>query len=104
MAVYRRTLSRLVRAPEPLKMPAFRRLAVSYAVNEFGDNFALIALAVLVFDGTDSSLATAGLFLAAKFLPAFVAPAIVARIDRMATRRVLPALYVAEALAFAALA
>jgi MFS family permease len=88
----------------PFRLPAFRRLAVSYAVNEFGDNFALIALAVLVFDRTGSPLATAALFVAAKFVPAFVAPAIVARIDRMATRTVLPALYLTEAVAFAILA
>jgi len=88
----------------PLHVPAFRRLAISYALNEFGDNFALIALAVLVFDGTNSALATAGLFIAAKFVPAFVAPALTARMDRMATGAVLPALYAIEAAAFAGLA
>jgi len=87
----------------PLRVSPFRRLAVSYALNEFGDNFALIALAVLVFDGTGSALATAGLFVAAKFVPAFVAPAITARTDRMATRAALPALYAIEAITFAAL-
>jgi MFS family permease len=88
----------------PLRIPAFRRLATSYAVNEFGDNFALIALAILVFDGTDSALATAALFVSAKFVPAFFAPILTARIDRIATRLVLPALYVIEAAAFAGLA
>ena len=88
----------------PLRIRGFRRLAISYAVNEFGDNFALIALAVLVFDGTGSALATAALFVAAKFVPAFVAPVITARIDRVATRVVLPVLYVVEAAAFGALA
>jgi MFS family permease len=88
----------------PLRISAFRRLAISYAVNEFGDNFALIALAILVFDGTESALATAGLFVAAKFLPAFAAPILVARVDRVATRIVLPSLYVVEAVVFALLA
>ena len=88
----------------PWRVVAFRRLAVSYGLNEFGDNFALIALAVLVFDGTGSAIATAGLFVAAKFVPAFVAPAVTARTDRMATRAALPALYAGEALTFAALA
>jgi MFS family permease len=88
----------------PLRIPAFRRLAVSYAVNEFGDNFALIALAVLVFDETGSSLATAALFVAAKFVPAFVAPVVVARVDRMSSRAVLPVIYWLEAIAFAGLA
>jgi MFS family permease len=77
---------------------------VSYGVNEFGDNFALIALAVLVFDRTGSALATAGLFVASKFIPAFVAPVMTARVDRVATRIALPAMYSVEALVFAALA
>src|SRR3954452_4548247 len=88
----------------PWRVVAFRRLAVSYGLNEFGDNFALIALAVLVFDGTGSALATAGLFVAAKFVPAFIAPAVTARTDRMATGAVLPALYIVEAAVFGALA
>jgi MFS family permease len=88
----------------PLRDSAFRRLAWSYGLNELGDNFALIALAVLVFDETNSALATAGLFIAAKFAPAFVAPALTARTDRMATRRVLPVLYSTEAATFALLA
>src|SRR3954451_14145725 len=99
-----RTLSLLVQGGSALHIPAFRRLAVSYAINEFGDNFALIALAVVVFDSTGSALATAALFVAAKFVPAFTAPAITARTDRMASRTVLPALYLLEAAAFAALA
>src|SRR5256885_7152509 len=97
MAVHRHTLPLLVARQKPLKIPAFRRLATSYALNEFGDNFALIALAVLVFDRTHSAWATAALFIATKFLPAFVAPLLTARIDRMAARAVLPALYLIEA-------
>src|SRR3954451_8748530 len=99
-----RTLSLLVQGGSALHIPAFRRLAASYAINEFGDNFALIALAVLVFDRTHSASATAALFIATKFLPAFVAPVITARIDRLAVRAVLPSLYLIEALLFAALA
>jgi|1186.fasta_scaffold06867_3 MFS family permease len=88
----------------PSQVPAFRRLAISYGVNEFGDNFALIALAVLVFDQTGSALATAALFVAAKFAPAFVAPLVTARVDRLAPRVALPAIYSVEALVFGALA
>ena len=88
----------------PFRVPAFRRLAISYGVNEFGDNFALIALAVLVFDETGSALATAALFVAAKFVPAFVAPVLTARVDRLATRVVLPSIYLVEAVVFAGLA
>jgi MFS family permease len=87
-----------------LRNRVFRRLAISYAVNELGDNLGLIALAVLVYDGTGSALATAALFVAAKFLPAFAAPWLTARFDRHAVRRVLPALYIVEAGVFAALA
>jgi MFS family permease len=83
---------------------AFRRLAVSYGVNEFGDNFGLVALAVLVFEETGSALATAALFVAAKFVPAGAAPWLTARLDRVAPRLVLPALYVVESVVFAVLA
>jgi hypothetical protein len=94
----------LLQGTVPLRVPAFRRLALSYGVNEFGDNFALIALAVLVFDQTGSALATAGLFVASKFVPAFIAPVLTARVDRVATRVALPAIYSVEAAAFAGLA
>src|SRR4051794_40551193 len=91
-------------ATATLRFPAFRRLATSYGLNELGDNFAILALAILVFDETGSALATAALFLAGKFVPAFAAPIATARVDRIATRRALPALYAAESLAFAGLA
>ena len=57
-----------------------------------------------MFDGTGSALATAGLFVAGKFIPAFVAPGLTAWLDRSSPRIVLPALYAVEAVAFAALA
>ena len=47
---------------------------------------------------------TAAFFFAAKFLPALLAPMLTARIDQLSVRRSLPALYVLEALVFAALA
>ena len=46
---------------------------------------------------------TAAIFLAAKFLPALLAPLLTARVDQLPLRRVLPTLYVLEAAAFAAL-
>jgi MFS family permease len=79
-------------------------LAGSYAVNELGDNLGVVALALLVLDGTDSALATMGLFLCSRFVPAFLAPALTARLDRLLVSRSLPALYVFEAAAFAGLA
>jgi MFS family permease len=57
-----------------------------------------------VLEGTDSALATTGLFLCSRFVPAFVAPALTARLDRLLVSRSLPFLYVLEAIAFAGLA
>jgi MFS family permease len=89
---------------DPLRKPAFRRLAISYAVNELGDWMGMVALSVLVFDRTGSALATAGLFVGTRFVPAVLAPVLVARAEQPPPRFVLPALYAGEAAAFAALA
>lgn len=89
---------------DPLRRPAFRRLALSYAVNEMGDWLGIVALSVLVFEQTDSALATALLFLGTGVLPAFLTPVIVARLERPPPRFVLPAIYAGEAAAFGALA
>ena len=88
----------------PLRIRAFTRLATSYTLNELGDWFGSVALAVLIYDETKSPLATSVLFLASKFTPAFFVPAFVSRVDQLATRRALPTLYLAEALAFFLLA
>jgi hypothetical protein len=76
----------------------------SYTVNEVGDSVGIVALAVLVYDRTEAVAPTAAFFFAAKFLPALIAPALTAAFDQVAMRRILPALYVVEALVFAALA
>ena len=89
---------------EPLRRPLFRRLATTYAVNELGDWMGIIALSVLVFDRTDSALATAGLFLGTRFLPALLAPILVTRAERPPPRLALPVIYCGEAAAFAGLA
>jgi MFS family permease len=91
-------------ALRPLRLPAFPRLAGAYLVNELGNWLGEIALAVLIFDQTDSTLATAALFLGVHFVPAFLTPPLVARLDGVAARRSLPILYAIEAVAFAALA
>jgi hypothetical protein len=88
----------------PLRVGGFRRLLLSYVVNELGDSFALVALAVLVFDRTGDALATTALFVAAKFVPALLAPALVARVDQHRLARSLPAIYGIEAVLFVALA
>jgi MFS family permease len=82
----------------------FNRLLGSYTLNELGDSVGLVALAVLVYDRTEAVAPTAAFFIAAKFLPALIAPALTARLDQVALRRSLPALYSVEALAFTALA
>jgi predicted MFS family arabinose efflux permease len=88
----------------PLAVPAFRRLATTYTLNELCWSFGTIALAVLVFDRTGAVLPTTLLFLATTFMPALVAPALTARLDQLPVRRALPALYLVEAALFAALA
>ncbi len=88
----------------PLRLPGFRHLAGAYLVNELGDWLGAVALAVLVFDQTGSAMATAALFLATQFVPALLAPPIVARIEVLHSRRSLPVLYAGEAAAFAGLA
>ncbi len=92
------------RLRDPLRRPAFRRLALSYAVNEMGDWMGIIALSVLVFDETGSAVATAALFLAAQFLPALVVPLFVAKAEQPSPRVALPLIYCAEAAAFGGLA
>ncbi|MEJ7875117.1 MAG: MFS transporter [Solirubrobacterales bacterium] len=86
------------------RLPGFRRLAAAYFTNELGNWLGEIALAIVVFELTDSPIATAGLFVAMQFVPALTTPALVARIDAMSSRRALALLYVGEAAAFCALA
>lgn len=88
----------------PLRRPAFRRLAFTFTTNEFGDWLGILALSVLVFDRTDSALATTALFLGMRFVPALLAPAFVARIERTPPRIALTAIYCFEAAAFGVLA
>jgi hypothetical protein len=88
----------------PLAVRPFGRLLASYTLNELGDAVGIVALAVLVYNRTEAVAPTAAFFIVAKFLPALVAPALTARLDQLALRRSLPALYVVEAVVFAALA
>ena len=86
-----------------LGIPAFRRLAVGYTLNELCDWMATVALAVLVYDQTGSALATATLFFSAKFLPSLFVPALAVRAERFPVGRCLAALYTVEAAAFVVL-
>ncbi len=88
---------------EPLRVRPFGRLLGSYTVNDLGDSIGVVALSVLVFDRTGDVAPTLGFFIVAKFLPALFATGLTAHLDRFSLRRVLPAIYVIEAVAFAAL-
>lgn len=92
------------REESPWGIAGFRRLAISYAINQLGDLLGLIALAILVLDETGGALATTALFVVAKFLPALAAPALTARLDGLAVRTTLPSIYAVEATAFVVLA
>jgi predicted MFS family arabinose efflux permease len=85
-------------------VPAFGRLLLSYTTNSIGDYVGLVALALLVYGETQDPLATTALFIAAQFLPAFLAPVLTAHADQLKLRQVLPAIYLSEAVVFAALA
>src|SRR3954452_3520850 len=88
----------------PLRGAGFKALAGGYSINELGNWLGDIALAVLVFDQTGSALATALLFVGTRFIPALVAPAIVARVEALRPRLSLPLLYGLDAIVFATLA
>jgi MFS family permease len=87
-----------------LKLPAYRRLFVAYTFNELAVWVGSLALAVLVYRHTGSAVAAMGFFLCSQTVPALISPALVSRLDRRATRVVLPALYATEAVLFLALA
>ena len=89
---------------EPLSRPPFGRLFGSYTLNELGDSAGLVAMALLVYEESGDAAATGAFFVAARFIPAFVAPALTARLDQLDLGRTLGGLYVIEALVFAVLA
>jgi hypothetical protein len=87
-----------------LKLPVYRRLLAAYTLNELALSIGSLTLAVLVYRRTGSAYGAAAFFLSSQFVPALFSPALVARIDRIPVRFVLPALYALEAIAYAALA
>lgn len=88
----------------PLRLRDFRHLAAAATINELGNWIGELALAILVFDRTGSALATAALFLSLRFAPALLGPLLTAHAEALPPRRLLPALYLLEAVLFAALA
>jgi MFS-type transporter involved in bile tolerance (Atg22 family) len=87
-----------------LRQPAYRRLLAAYALNELAWSVGTLALAVLVYRRTGSVVGSSAFFLCSQFLPALISPAVVARLDQRAPRRVLPALYALEGCLFLLLA
>ncbi len=88
----------------PLRSATFRRLLATYSINELGNWIGEIALAVIVFDRTHSPLATAGLFLAIKFVPAILASFLTTAIVTRRPGTTLAVLYIVEAVLFAGMA
>jgi MFS family permease len=91
-------------APTPLRDSKLRRIVAAYTVNRLGTWFGFIALAVAVFHHTHSAVAVATLLLTGQVLPAFLTPALVARVESSTRRGELSGLYLFEAIATAALA
>lgn len=89
---------------EVLKLAAFRRLLAAFTLNQLAQSIGALALALLVYRRTGNAFGPTAYFLCAQFGPALISPALVARIDQLAVRRVLPALYAVEAIAYAGLA
>jgi hypothetical protein len=87
-----------------LKPTRLRRIIAAYTVNRLGTWFGFVALSVAVFDHTHSAIAVAALLIAGQALPAFVAPALAARIEASPRRGALSGLYAFEGLVTAALA
>lgn len=88
----------------PLKSSRLRRILVAYTVNQLGTWVGLVALSLAVFDHTHSALAVGALLFAWQALPAFLTPALIARVESSARRGELSGLYVFEAVATASLA
>lgn len=87
--------------PQP---PRLRRIVAGYTINRLGTWFGFIAVSLAVFDHTHSALAVAALLLLGEALPAFLVPALVARVEASPRRSELSQLYFFEAITTAALA
>jgi hypothetical protein len=90
--------------PSPLRSARLRRIVAAYTVNRLGTWFGFIALSLAVFDHTHSALAVAALLVIGQAIPAFLTPALVARVEASRRRGVLSGLYLFEATATGALA
>jgi MFS family permease len=87
-----------------LRIPAYRRLLAAYTLNELAFTIGSLALALLVYRRTGSAVGAAAFFLFSQFVPALIAPVVVARLDHLSSRAVLPMIYWLEAAVFLVLA
>jgi len=87
-----------------LRSPPLRRILIAYTINRLGNWLGLVALSLAVFDQTHSALSVAALLFAWQALPAFVVPAVVARVEASPRRNGLSRVYFFEALVTAGLA
>jgi predicted MFS family arabinose efflux permease len=87
-----------------LRIPAFRRLLSAYVLNELAWSVGTLALALLVYRRTGSAIGSTSFFLCSQVAPALLSPPLVAKLDRRAPNRLLPALYGIEAVLFGVLA
>lgn len=87
-----------------LKIAAYRRLLAAYTLNELAFMVGSVALALLVFRRTGSALGATAFFLFSQFVPALIAPMVVARVDQRRAGLVLPILYWFEGVVFLVLA
>jgi MFS family permease len=97
-------MSSPVLARSPLQSSRLRRTILAYTVNRLGTWVGLVALMLAVFDHTHSAIAVAALLFAGQALPAFVVPAVVARVEASVRGRELSGLYVFEAVVTTGLA
>jgi hypothetical protein len=86
------------------KSAHLRRILLAYTVNQVGTWFGYFALSLGVYDHTHSALAVAGMFIAARGLPALLAPALVASAEFSERYGRISRLYLVEAIAALALA
>ncbi len=87
-----------------LRLAAYRRLLAAYTLNELVWGVGTLALSYLVYRRTGSAVGAAAFYLCAQFVPALSSPALVARLDHLAPRVILPVLYGCESVAFLVLA
>ncbi len=87
-----------------LANPRLRRIVVAYGINRLGTWFGTVALALAVYDHTHSALDVAAVLIAAQVLPAFIVPAVIARVEASKGRHELSGLLYIEAVAIGAVA